>query len=231
MLKLNKYDITNEIKFSKLKKYLCVLFVFLQFSTFAFANSKDSISTTYNNGEFVSFTKIWVKAPAKVMNRVIDDFLYQTKYDLDALMLWGLKGLKLRSEKDEIIVFNFKTTEYDKKNDLIKATGEVIVPKVIRFPEIHVNSNMLKKTSADGKVNVSINVLYSDAFLAKTTGDFNMIPVDEKGCYISLETKVKFGWFFNIFVTKYTFTHIMEWRFKTLMNNLKDEAEKRQTVK
>ncbi len=213
-----------------MNKYLYILFVLLQLSTYTYANSKDSISTTYKNGDFVSFTKVWVKAPAKVMDLVIDDFLYQTKYDLDALMLWGLKGLKLRSEEDQIIVFNFKTTEYNKKNNLIKATGEVIVPKVIRFPEIHVNSNMLKKTYADGKVNVSINVLYSDAFLSKTSGDFNLIPVNDNGCYITLETKVKFGWFFNIFITKYSFTHIMEWRFRTLMNNLKNEAEKRQMM-
>lgn len=224
---MNKYSIKSDIKFSKLNKYLSILFLFLQLSTYTFASSKDSISTTYRNGKFVSFTRIWVNAPAKVMDQVIDDFLYETKYDLDALLLWGLKGLKLRSEKDEIIVFNFKSTEYDKKNDLIKATGEVIVPNIINFPEIHVNSKMSKKIDANDRVNVKINVLYSDAFLSKTTGDFNMTPFDEKGCFISLETKVKFGWFFNIFITNYSYKHIMEWRFKTLMNNLKVEAEKR----
>lgn len=208
-----------------MNKFIFVTFMFLSFSLSSFAYTKDTISTTYKNGEYLTYTKVWVNAAPLVMDQVIDIFLYQTRYDLDALMLWGLKGLKLRSEKDEIIVFNFKTTEYDKKNDLIKATGEVIVPKVISFPEIHVNSKMSKKAFDDGKINVDINVLYSDAFLSKTTGNFNMIPLNEKGCYITLETRVRFGWFFNIFITKYTFTHIMEWRFKTLMNNLRDEAE------
>lgn len=208
-------------------KYIFILVAFLSLPFSSFSNIKDTISTTYKDGNYITYTKVWVNAAPLVMDQVIDNFIYQTKHNLDALMLWGLKGLKLRSEKDDIIVFNFKTTTYDKKNDLIKATGEVIVPKVIRFPEIHVNSQMSKRTFDDGKVNVDINVLYSDAFLSKTTGNFNMIPVDEKGCYISLETKVKFGWFFNIFITKYTFTHIMEWRFKTLMYNLRDEAERR----
>ena len=226
----NLYTI-NTLKYRELYKFLIVLFVLLQLSSIIHANNKDSISTTYINGKFVSFTRIWVNAPAKVMDQVIDDFLYETKYDLDALLLWGLKGLKLRSEKDEIIVFNFKSTEYDKKNDLIKATGEVIVPNIINFPEIHVSSKMSKKIDANDRVNVNINVLYSDAFLSKTTGDFNMTPFDEKGCFISLETKVKFGWFFNIFITNYSYKHIMEWRFKTLMCNLRDEAEKRQIGK
>lgn len=210
-----------------MNKYYFIIVVFLSLPFSSFANKKDTISTTYKDGNFITYTKVWVNASPLIMDQVIDNFIYQTKHDLDALMLWGLKGLKLRSENDEIIVFNFKTTEYDKKNDLIKATGEVIVPKVIRFPEIHVNSKMSKKNYDDGKVNVIINVLYSDAFLSKTTGNFKMNPVDEKGCYISLETKVKFGWFFNIFITKYSFTHIMEWRFKTLMYNIRDEAEKR----
>lgn len=210
-----------------MNKYIFITFVFLGFSISAFSNINDTISTTYKDGEYITLTKVWVNAPSAIMDQVIDDFLHQTKYDLETLMHWGLKGLKLRSEKDDLIVFNFKTTRYDKKNDIIEATGEVIVPKVIRFPEIHVNSKMTKKTYENGKVNVDINVLYSDAFLSKTTGNFNKIPIDQNECYLTLETKVKFGWFFNIFITKYTFTKIMEWRFKTLMYNLKLEAEKR----
>lgn len=142
-------------------------------------------------------------------------------------MEWALKGMKLRSEKDNLIVFNFKSTTYDEKNDLIKGIGDVRVPGIISFPDIHVDSRMARSQFANGKTKVTIDVLYSDAFLKKTSGAFFIIPQDEKGCWLTLETKVQFGWFFNIFITQPTFKYIMEWRFQRMMQNIRDEAEHR----
>jgi hypothetical protein len=99
------------------------------------------------------------------------------------------------------------------------------------FPEVHVNSKMTKTNLADGQVLVNIDVLYSDAFLKKTTGVFRMTPKNNKGCWLTLETKVQFGWFFNIFITQVSYKYIMEWRFKKMMQNIKAEAERRTTLK
>ena len=70
----------------------------------------------------------------------------------------------------------------------------------------------------------------SDAFLKKTTGNFQLIPVSNRSCQLSLQTKVEFGWFFNIFITTSSFKSIMEWRFEKLLNNIKAEAEKREKL-
>lgn len=191
------------------------------------ASPTDSISTYYKNGEFVTYSQIWVDAPKDVMNAVVDDFIHQTKYNLDELFVWALKDMKLRKEKDEVIVFNFKSTKYDEKTNQIKAIGDVEVPNVIKFPDIHVNSKMIKTVQPDGKTRVNIDVLYSDAFLKKTTAVFQMTPKSTRGCWLTLESKVQFGWFFNIFITKVTYRYIMEWRFRKMMQNIHAEAEKR----
>ena len=192
------------------------------------ASSVDSVSTSHKGGEFITYTHVSVNAPTAIVNDVIDDFVFQTKYDLEALFGWGLKNLKLRRESDEFIVFNFKSTQYDNKSDLIKAVGAVEIPRVINFPEIHVNSRMTKKTFSNGSVGVDINVLYSDAFLKSTTGVFRMSPNSTDGkCQITLETRVKFGWFFDLFITKSTYRSIMEWRFQQLLHNIKAQAEVR----
>ena len=90
------------------------------------------------------------------------------------------------------------------------------------------NSRMTKKIFSNGAVGVDVNVLYSDAFLKSTTGVFRMLPnsIDGK-CQITLETRVKFGWFFDFFITKSTYRSIMEWRFRQLLHNLKNESEAR----
>lgn len=61
-----------------------------------------------------------VNASPSIVSAVIEDFVFQTKYDLEALFGWGLKNLKLRRESDEVIVFNFKSTQYDKNQISLK---------------------------------------------------------------------------------------------------------------
>lgn len=203
----------------------CLVFVFCSFVVlYCKAGGQDSVSTVYRKGEYITTTILSVNASPVTMNALIDDFLYQTRYNLDALYGWALVGLKLRKEADDIIIFNFKSTEYDLKNDVIKGVGEVVVPGIITFPEIHVNSRMTKKLLSNENITVDIDVLYSDAFLKKTTALFKMVPIDSKSCKISLVTQVKFGWFFDFFISQSLFRQIMEWRFARLMKNFGNEA-------
>lgn len=213
----------RKMKRSSVIVFLCVFTIVV-----ARASSVDSVSTTHKGGEFITYTQVAVNASPSIVSAVIEDFVFQTKYDLEALFGWGLKNLKLRRESDEVIVFNFKSTQYDKKSDIIKAVGAVEIPGVVNFPEIHVNSRMTKKIFSNGAVGVDVNVLYSDAFLKSTTGVFRMLPNSIDGnCQITLETRVKFGWFFDFFITKSTYRSIMEWRFRQLLHNLKNESEAR----
>lgn len=215
---------------NKMYKLGIITFLLINSLVLCIASPVDSVKTHYKNGQFITYTQIWVNASKPVINDVVNDYVYQTKYDLDALFDWALKGLKLRNEKDDLIIFNFKSTKYDEKNDLIKGVGDVEVPGVIEFPDIHVNSRMTKSVLEDGRLKVNIDVLYSDAFLKKTSAVFYAIQKSNKGAWISLETKVEFGWFFNIFVTQSTFRYIMEWRFQRMMHNIKAEAERREKL-
>lgn len=214
-----------------MRKFCLVFILYFVVTIDIVANSTDSISTFYKNSEYISYTTVTVNASPLIVNGVIDDFLYQTKYNLNALYDWALVGLKLRKEADDIIIFNFMSTEYDLKSDVIKGVGAVVVPGIITFPEIHVNSRMTKKLLPNENLGVNIDVLYSDAFLKKTNAIFKMVPIDSRSCIISLETHVKFGWFFDFFISQSLFRQIMEWRFLRLMKNITNEAVLRETHK
>lgn len=209
-----------------MKKFIVWLLFFYGAHTFVHASPIDSISTEYKNSEFVTYSQVWVNAPKEVMTDVVRDFSHQLKYDLDGLFKWALVGLNLHKEKSELIEFNLKSTRYNSKTNMIRATGDVIVPYLITFPNINIDSELDYVTLNDGRVKFTIFVIYSDAFLKKTIGVFNLIP-QNNGCWITLETHVKFGWFFDIFITRTRFKSIMEWRFQRFMNNIKKEAERR----
>jgi hypothetical protein len=195
--------------------------------TSGFASNTELIKSQYKDRSFYTYVQIQVDVPDSIMTAVVQDFVYQTKYDLDGLYEWALKDLKLRNEKNDLIVFNFKSTTYDKKNDLIKGIGDVEVPRIITFPDIEVDSKMKMIHEKNGSTRVNLDVLYSDAFLKETTAVFRFIPNKTTGYSMTLETKIKFGWFFNIFITTPSYRNIMEWRFLRLMQNINLEAERR----
>lgn len=207
-----------------MKKSLLIILFLLGFGIISFAEKNDSISTHYINKQFINYCQIYVNASYPVVDEVVEDFIDQAKYDLDKLFKWGLKNMDLRTDKNKLIAFNFKSTKYDEENDIINAVGDVRVPGIISFPDINVSSRMKKNKNST----VHIHVLKSDAFLKETIGVFNVIQHTNGKCTITLETQIKFGWFFNVFITQPLYKAIMEWRFKQMMLNIKEEAEKRQ---
>jgi hypothetical protein len=48
----------------------------------------DSVSTCYKDGDFVTYNKVWVDAPEYISKKVVADFVFQTKYDLNKLFTW-----------------------------------------------------------------------------------------------------------------------------------------------
>lgn len=211
------------------KGYFPLLF-FLTICITTKASPLDSILTVYKEGEFITYCQVGVYACDSISTCVTNDFDYQMHYNLNALFGWALKGLNLRKEKNELMVFYFKSTAYNKDTHIIRGIGDVIVPGIITFPNIRVDSKIIEKKFTNGKSIVNIDLLYSDGFLKKMFGAFTVIPKKNNTSQFTLETHIRFGWFFNIFITQNRFKRIMEWRLKKLVHNLRDEAERREKI-
>jgi len=191
------------------------------------ATPTDSISTTYRDGEFVTYCQVWVRTSDSISHSVTNDFVHQMRYDLDALFGWALKGMNLRREKNDLMVFDFKSTSFNKETGVIRGVGDVIVPNVTSIPNIIVESRLTQRQLSNGKKDIYIDLLSSNVLLKKMFGTFSVIPRKNRGAWYTLETHVRFGWFFNVFITQKRFKTIMEWRLKKFVNNIKVEAERR----
>jgi len=211
---------------NRLQLLLFVLFISLS----CLASPTDSISTVYRDGEFVTYCQVWVKASDSISNSVANDFDNQMRYDLDGLFSWALKGLNLRKEKKDLMLFYFKSTSFNKGTGVIRGIGDVIITDMITYPNIIVDSKLSKKSYSNGKSEFYIDLLYSNGFMKKMFATFTVIPKKEVGTWYTLENHVRFGWFFDIFITQSRFKSIMEWRLKRFVNNLRDEAEHREKI-
>jgi len=209
-------------------KSTVLIIIFLTVLRALSASPVDSISTTYNDGEFTTYSQVWVNATDTICNAVSKDYDYQMRYNLDALLPWALKGMNLRKEKKELMMFYFKSTSFNKETSVLRGIGDVLVPGVITIPNIYVDCKLTGKQAATGRSTVYLNLLSSNGFIKNMNNSFSIIPSKSKGNWFILETHVKFGWFFNIFITQNRFKIIMEWRLKRFIHNLKDEAERRE---
>lgn len=191
------------------------------------ASPTDSIATFYKDGKFTTYCHVWVNASDTVCSAVMRDYDYQMCYNLDALYPWALKGMNLRKEKNELMMFYFKSTSFNRETRILRGVGDVLVPGVITIPNIYVDCKLSGKQSVKSNV-VNLNLLSSNGFIRDMNNSFIVTSSKGKGNWFILETHVKFGWFFNIFITQNRFKIIMEWRLKRFIHNLKDEAERRE---
>jgi len=136
--------------------------------------------------------------------------------------------MNMRKEKNELMMFYFKSTSFNKKTNILLSVGDVIVPGVITVPNIRISTMLTTKKYTSGINMANMDLVSSNGLVKKMHTSFSMIPQKEKGVWFILETHTKFGWFFNIFITQSRYKSIMEWRLKQYVQNLKNEAERRE---
>ncbi len=148
-------------------------------------------------------------------------------YDLNGLFTWGLRGMSLADKKEELIRFDFKATKFDKRTNILRGIGDVIIPGVKTFPNVYIDSKVTQKKSINGHREVKLELASKNPFIKKMVGTFIYIPkAKNRYAYFTLETHIQFEWFFDIFITKYKYKKFLEWRLKQLVRNIKDETDK-----
>lgn len=211
-----------------MSKHLTFLLLFLIGTTFLKASPLDSIRTTYRNGIFTTHCRVYVNASDSTSYSVLKDFEHQMRYDLDGLFGWALKGMNLRKEKNEIMVFYFKSTSYSSETSMLRGVGDVIVPGYITIPDITIDSRLTSRKYTNGKNSFMLDLVSSNGFIKDMQSTFSVIPAKSNGMWYTLDVRVKFGWFFDIFITQKRYKSIMEWRLKRFVHNIKEETERRQ---
>ena len=208
------------------KKHFILLFFLAVSAVTAFSNDDITISSRFEDGHFVSHCKVKVDVSDAVAHKLVDDFIRQSKYHLDSLFMWALKDLKLQGEKGELLVFNLKSGKYDSKSNVVHGKMDVSVPGIYTIDDFSVDTRTTKTVAENGQITMFFEVTEAAAFVKTTTATLKIVRIDEKTAICTMNSRMSFGWFFNIFITQKRYKEMAEWRFKQLMVNLKKTAEK-----
>lgn len=212
----------------KLKKHLFLFCLFILVVTAVRASPSDSISTRYTNGQFTTYCQLSLSANDSITNEVVNLFVKQMCNDIRGLFKWGLKGMGLANEKDELVYFDFKETKFNKQTAILKGIGDVHVTGITTFKDVSVDTKLTQRNFNNRKREVRLDLASPNLFIRSLSGSFYFIPKsNHKQGYLQLVVNVRFAWFFDIFVTQKTYKTILEWRIRQVLKNIKEASEKR----
>ena len=204
-----------------------------------------AIFTTYTDQTFRTECAVLVNASPEVADTVVDSLVGDFQNNPEHLFDWAFSGIgKQDDEAKESFLIEYKTTSYDPKTGKGKIVMDVIIPHVKRFKDICIDGFMIDKhgshTNYDKIADIDnfhvkditkysrkvfINATYSGSLLESAYGNLYVVPLaGDKTAYI-MDMHVKFGWFFNIFISKRLYQKTMEWRIARYVENLKTSAE------
>lgn len=210
-----------------MRKVYAVFVILITFVSTIFAGSTDSISTVYKDREFISQYQTKAKISNKVTDEVAEYLVNDFHKTPDNLFNWALKDLGLQNKNDELL-FILKTSDTDYKTGVTHGKFDIVVQYITTFKDVKVDAIVAKTKYKNSVIKVSANIIYSTALLKKATGIIRFIPVNDNEQIIVTDVNLKFGWFFNIFITKKRYKSIVEWRIKKFTENIKNECLKRQ---
>jgi hypothetical protein len=194
------------------------------------AMPKDSIETTYRDGEFFTQYQTKVRASDAIASEVANDLIKDLHNKPGNLFNWALKDLGLQDKKKNELIFVLKSAITDANTGITHGKFDIIIPNIKTFSNVRVDAIVSKTKYRNGKIKVTADIIYSSLLLNNALGVITMIPQKNNELLLVTNVSMKFGWFFNIFITKKRYKSIVEWRIKKLTENLKSECEHRSNV-
>ena len=211
-----------------MKKELILACFFVLFCGKTFGKCNDTIWTTYEKGLYFSEAEACVKCSFKDAQSVVNLFINQFSNDFRKLFEWAFANLGEQKDDEEknSFLLEVKRTEFDKMSGISTIIADVVVPKVRRFKNVEIKSKVTLTSDSATYHNVYIDIFYSNALLKKAYGTFFVQKNKNNQVVIKTNIYVRFGWFFNIFVTKKMYKKVVEWRLEEFLNNFKTKMEK-----
>ena len=202
------------------------------------------ITSFYANKTYTSVCAVMVDAPAEISDTIFERFIHDFQASPDALFEWALYGTGAQDDQEKnAFLLEYTETVYQPENNCGRITVDVVIPPITRFrnivlegkvedtrmpivynPDLCIDSLTISNVPNWCR-HFDIDVTYSGKLLEHGYGNLFIIPVDETHSIFLMDINIKYGWFFNIFITKRIYKNSVEWRVNRYMNNLKKVAE------
>ncbi|MCR4663884.1 MAG: hypothetical protein K5660_00780 [Paludibacteraceae bacterium] len=202
------------------------------------------ITSVYAHKTYTTVCAVEVDAPAEVSDSIFARFVQDFQQSPDALFNWALYGTGQQDDEEKnAFLLEYKETVYIPEKEYGRITVDVVIPGLTRFKDIVLEGRVIDEKKpvvynqglcADSLTmsdipnynrHFDVDVNYSGKLLEHGFGNIYIIPKDSVHSIFLMDINIKYGWFFNLFITKKIYKNSVEWRVNRYMNNLKKVAE------
>jgi hypothetical protein len=188
-------------------------------------NLLNAQTTTYSKGVFTVKVEQRVNVSEEKMNAIIDKLINQYKNNLPLLDSWAIKGLKLRGEKDNFIIFNIKSHKPDGQN--IDGVMDIkIVPLSKNYQNVTYDVDLFKTKKSDYDYNIHYSLTNCTEVISSAKAEINIKFSDSENAVVTLVANVQLTRSYNMLMSKKQFEENLSWRFEKFVTNLIAEANK-----
>ena len=211
-----------------MKKELVLVCVWVFLGGKISAQHNDTVWTTHKKGVFYSEAQTCVKTSFKKAQGVVNLFVEQFSNDYLKLFDWAFvnMGKNKTDEEKNAFLIDIKSTSFDKMTGVSVMVVDVITGDVRRFKDVEIRSKVTQTTDNATYHSVDIDIFLSLSLLKEANGTFVVKSIGNNQFVINTKIALRFGWFFDIFVTKKMYKKVVEWRLQQFVKNFKREMEK-----
>lgn len=183
--------------------------------------AQNTMETTYEKNCFKTKACLKTSALQKEMaGLILDVYAHLRRAEIDSLN-WLTEGLSGKKKSKNLVEVNYVKSTYDKRTgifDLFVNVRENVFNRTFN----HIKISMLLKFRNDTKGNSFMTVRLNEPnFLLKEAEG----EVSSNENYFKIRTSVRFGWFFDLFISKSNYNSVAGWRIQTALKNMKIKIE------
>lgn len=177
------------------------------------------VLTTYSGGMFNSELEYRTTASYASCMGVVDSVIVQMQREPRALAEWAFAGLgEQKEQKKNAVMLEWKDGEYVAERKYARVVFDIRTNGKVRYRDLVMESVVTDTTTELGR-DVRVDIYYSGSVLKEAYGYFHVIPTDS-GTIMQMDTHVRFGWFFNLFISQRMYSQVIDWRMERFVQNL-----------
>jgi hypothetical protein len=184
-------------------------------------SAQNNMKTRYEKGRFKTEARIKTLASKKNLSDLIPEIhTHLIRREIDSLD-WLTKGLSGEGNSKSLIEVNYVNSTYDKRTgifDLFVNVREGVFNRT--FHNIKISVLMKYTNDVNGNPFMTIQLNEPNFLLKEAIGT---ISISER--YVVMRTSVRFGRFFDLFISRSNYNSVAEWRIQTALENMKTEVE------
>ena len=184
-----------------------------------------SIATSYVQSTYITKADVEVMAAKEEVKPLVDRMVYEFQTNPELLFDWAFKGTGQQGDAEkDAIVLALQDLKYNPKDRTGKMVFNINVDGKPKFRNIQVETFAVDSLEAD-TILTRVDIDYKGLLFNTIFLNFRVKPISGNICSIVMDTHLKFGWFFNIFVSRKVYRETVEWRIDKFMHNVKEMAE------